>query len=131
MGRPLLYDPPTTKALICAKMIAGKSLRAICREDEMPSKQVVLKWLAEDETFATLYAQAREAMTDEWFEEIRDVAFDESEDPNSRRVKMDALKWTVSKLAPRKYGDKLAHEHGGTGPGGAILIATGVVRAED
>jgi hypothetical protein len=130
MARPLVYDPQTTKQLICAKMANGKSLRAICREDEMPSKQVVLKWLSEDEEFATLYARSREAMTDEWFEEIRDVAFNDAEDANSRRVKMDALKWAVSKLAPRKYGDKVEQTH--VGPdGGPILIATGVVRAGD
>jgi hypothetical protein len=135
MAAPLstTYDRETTVKLICAKMMLGRSLRQICREEEMPSLTTVIRWLDEDESgeLRAQYARAREALADAWFDEMRDVAFDDADDPNNKRVKLDMLKWTVSKLAPKRYGDKVEHQHGGTGPGGAILIATGVVRAED
>ncbi len=132
MGRPVVYDPHTTMALICAKMAMGKSLRQICREDGMPGKLTVLRWLDadEDDNFRTQYARAREALGDEWVDEMRDVAFDDTDDPNNKRVKLDMLKWTASKLHPKRYGDKVENVH--TGPeGGPILIATGVVRPGD
>jgi hypothetical protein len=126
------YDPQTSMALVCAKMALGKSLRQICREEGMPTKTTIMRWLDEDESgvLRDQYMRAREALADEWFDEIRDVAFDDTDEPNNKRVKMDALKWAASKLAPKRYGDKIENTH--TGPdGGPILIATGVVRAGD
>jgi hypothetical protein len=48
------------------------------------------------------------------------------------RLRLDARKWALSKMAPKKYGDKL--ELGGTGEGGALLIQSierVIVRAEN
>lgn len=33
------------------------------------------------------------------------------------RLRVDARKWAAAKLAPKKYGDRIAHEHGGAGGG--------------
>jgi len=41
-------------------------------------------------------------------------------------LRVDALKWVASKLAPRKYGDRLEHDHkGGLDFRPAILIQVG------
>lgn len=46
-------------------------------------------------------------------EEILAISDDPNEDPQSRRVRVDARKWLMSKWAPKKYGDKLEVEQTG------------------
>lgn len=46
-------------------------------------------------------------------EEILSISDDPNEDPQSRRVRVDARKWLMSKWAPKKYGDKLEVEQTG------------------
>lgn len=44
-----------------------------------------------------------------WADEIIQTANDELLEPNDRRVKIDTKKWLMSKIAFRRYGDKLIH----------------------
>ena len=46
-------------------------------------------------------------------EEILSISDDPNEDPQSRRVRVDARKWLMSKWAPKRYGDKLEVEQTG------------------
>ena len=39
-----------------------------------------------------------------WADEVRDEAFRDDLEPNDRRVRVDALKWLLSKLKPDRYG---------------------------
>lgn len=84
----------------------GKSLRAICREDGMPSVSTVMRWLCDDEEWREQYARARAAGDDAMAEDIQDIADDKELDPNDRRVRIDARKWLLGKRQPKKYGDK-------------------------
>lgn len=83
------------------------------------------------------YARAREAQADKMAEDILQIADDgandtyEDEDGNPRtdhdvvarsRLRVDARKWLASKMAPKKYGDKV--ELSGTGKNGALQIET-------
>jgi hypothetical protein len=131
-GAPAKYDPHTAMMLIRAKMTLGKSLSQICREEGMPSLTTVMRWLDEDEGGALRehYMRAREALGDSFAERTLDVIFDEDDDPNNKRVKLDGLKWLAGKMNPKRYGDKVENTVVGPG-GGPVLIATGVVRAED
>ena len=99
---------------ICELIAEGRSLRSICREDNMPSKTEVFRWLAENEAFRNQYARAREAQADHYFDEIIEVADDESLDANSRRVRVDARKWAAGKLRPKVYGEKIDLNHSGS-----------------
>lgn len=99
--------------LICDLVMDGKSLRTICLADDMPSRSTVMKWLANHEDFADQYARAREAQQDTYAEEIIHIA-DTAKDANLARLQIDARKWHASKLAPKKYGDKLDLNHGGS-----------------
>ncbi len=38
---------------------------------------------------------------------------DTDHDPNRARVRIDARKWVASKLAPKKYGERLDVSHSG------------------
>ncbi|ANW02255.1 hypothetical protein LMTR13_20865 [Bradyrhizobium icense] len=105
-------------------MAEGESLTQICRGDEMPNRVTVYRWLEGNKDFREQYARAREAMMDFYADLIREIAFDESGDivleqkgdktvavANHAKVqrdklKVDTLKWTMSKLFGRQYGDK-------------------------
>jgi hypothetical protein len=116
---------------ICQRIAQGESLRAICASDDMPAMSTVFVWLSEDKTFAEQYARAREEQADGYADEIVAIADeppqlvtkDDGEDVEvsldsaaiqRQRLRIDARKWVASKLKPKKYGDKVDVEHGGT-----------------
>jgi hypothetical protein len=108
MARPSDYTPEVADG-ICEQIALGKSLRAICRGDDMPDASTVYRWLSWNEAFREQYARAREDQADSHADEIIDIADNEMEDPNSRRVRIDARKWVAAKLKPKKYGERIDH----------------------
>jgi len=98
----------------------GKSLRAICREQDMPNVSTVIRWLADEREaeFCAQYTRARAAGDDAMAEDIQDIADDDTLKPEDRKVRIDARKWLLGKRQPKKYGDKIEHEH----RGGVALI---------
>ena len=101
-------------AHICAEMATGRSLRSICRDDNMPAESTVRLWAVEDrDGFAAQYARAREAQMEALGEDLLDISDNESGDPQRDRLRVDARKWLMSKIAPKRYGDKLDLEHSG------------------
>jgi|694.fasta_scaffold06859_22 hypothetical protein len=124
LGAPPKYDQ-TTRDEICAALAEGRSLRSICRQEGMPSIVLVLRWLREEPAFVTQYVHAREAQADALAEEILEIADNasndwmEREDPENpgfslngehiqrSKLRVDARKWWASKVAPKKYGDKV------------------------
>ncbi len=98
---------------VCELIMDGYSLRRIEAEQGMPTRLNILKWLRENEKFQTQYARAREEQADVLAEEIIDIADTKTDDPQRSRLMVDTRKWYAGKLRPKKYGDKLEHEHGG------------------
>ena len=78
----------------------------------MPSDSAVYRWLENVPAFRDKYARARERQQDFEADHILTIA-DEATDANLARLQIDARKWRASKLAPKKYGDKLDLEHSG------------------
>jgi hypothetical protein len=116
-GRPSLYSLKLVEE-ICARIADGESLRTICDDDTMPDRATVLRWLAAHPDFAAKYARAREAQGDAMDEKILAVADAcTNETAAADRVKILAYQWRASKLAPKKYGDKIEH----TGPNGGPI----------
>jgi hypothetical protein len=115
-------------------MIAsGQSVRAISQEADMPAESTIYLWLASESSFSEKYARAREQQADVYAQEIVTIA-DDAKDAQIARLQMDARKWAASKLAPKKYGDKLDLNHGGQkgNPVSVIqLVAPGHDNAED
>lgn len=133
-GRPSDYNTETTAA-ICIRLGLGESLREICRDEDMPDKSTVMRWLAAHKEFRDQYASAREAQADYYAEEIIEISDDGTNDWMERqrtdgsteevenkevlarsRLRVDTRKWLMARMAPKKYGDKVTQEH--TGPGG-------------
>jgi len=125
MGRPTIFSQALADR-ICARLIEGESLRAICLDETMPSLSAVFGWLAKGERqdFAQQYARARELQAEKLFDEIIAIADDGQNDTYTdpetgavrvdhdviarSKLRVDARKWAAAKLAPKKYGDKLA-----------------------
>ena len=124
-GRPAIYsDEVATR--ICGFVAEGYSLRQIGDLPQMPHKRTVKRWLAEKPSFQEQYARAKGEMAEHFAEEILEIADDGSNDWIEReletgnvikvanhehiarsRLRVDTRKWLMSKLLPKKYGEKL------------------------
>ena len=66
--------------------------------------------------FRDQYARAREAQADKYFQEIIEIADAATpETVNVARLRVDSRKFTVARLAPKKYGDRISHDVKGGG----------------
>ena len=110
---------------ICDEMAKGRSVRDVCREPGMPDQSTVNCWVIDDrEGFASQYARARlaqMAMMETDLLEIVDQPPPTTESGASdsgwvahQRLQVDTRKWLMSKIAPKKYGDKLDLQHTGS-----------------
>jgi hypothetical protein len=126
-GRPTDYTPELADKLL-EKIASGDSLRSICETDEFPSKVTVLKWLAKDADFRAKYSAAKELGAEAIAEEIFDISDDgrndwmeklnfnggvkgweqNGESVNRSKLRVDSRKWYLSKIMPKKYGEKQA-----------------------
>jgi len=104
-GRPSGYSDEIADR-ICEAIAQGNALHILCECDGMPAERTVYQWLERNPEFAQKYARARARQQDRSVDEIVEIA-DRCIDPNKARVQIDARKWRMSKLAPKKYGDKL------------------------
>ena len=119
---------------ICARIAAGESLTHVCKDPALPARHTVTKYLVsdagEESGFRSRYAAARESLLDVYADDIIGIADDgttdyimkigrngheyeavDQEHIQRSRLRVDTRKWLMSKLAPRKYGDRVEHEH--------------------
>ena len=141
MGRPSLFSVEIAQE-ICSRIMDGESLRKICRDEHMPERMTIFRWLHDNTEFCDQYARAREIQADTLAEEILEIADDGRNDTYTTndddgegvervnhdviarsRLRVDARKWYASKLSPKKYGDKVQQEISGP-DGGAITVVT-------
>ncbi|MDN5752325.1 MAG: hypothetical protein L0H15_03460 [Nitrosospira sp.] len=112
---------------ICAGISLGKSARAMCVETGI-SQRVLWNWLASDAELMRQYLLAKELCIDAYAEEIIEISDDGSRDTYTdekgrevidreviarAQLRIDARKWYASRLAPKKYGDKLMNAQDG------------------
>lgn len=127
VGAPIEWtDDKKKKAMdiIIFQMVEnGKSINTILKNADrniLPSKMTFFNWLREDKELSYHYATAYEARADILFDEILEIADDTSNDTiygengekvnsewiNRSRLKVDARKWILAKMNPKKFGDK-------------------------
>ena len=108
-GRPTDYSTELAD-LVCQRLMEeGTLLEACDKHPELPHTTTVYRWLQVHQDFRFKYCRAREDVMEMWADEIVRVSNDETLEPNDRRVKIDTKKWIMSKIAYKKYGDKLVH----------------------
>lgn len=127
----MAHDREAVMARVFAEMMEGRSLKQICEADDMPHRDTVHDWLAKDAALSDKYARAAEVRADLIFDEILEITDDARNDWMVRhgqddagyaangehiqraRLRVDARKWMLGKMNPKKYGDKIDHNHSG------------------
>lgn len=126
VGRPSVRSEALADTIV-TRLAEGESLRAICFDAGMPNLSTVLRWQADDADFASRCAHAREAQAEVMDERIMSAA-NRVEcgdlDPQAGRVAISAYQWRASKLAPKRYGERIAHDHQGALAVAAIEMTT-------
>lgn len=138
-GRPTTF----TKELadkICEELALGYSMRTVCKKEGMPAMSSVFKWLRENKEFSEQYEKAKQESTDAMAEDLLDIADDGTNDWMERetengsytvlnteaisrsRLRVDTRKWLMSKMKPKKYGEKLDLTTGGDKFSNIMLI---------
>ena len=123
-GRPSVFSIEVANVIL-DRMSKGESLNAICKEEGMPAESTVRAWALDDVGgIAAKYARARELQAEFWADEIIKLADDSRTGITPKeaqmgvevttgdmversRIQIEARKWLLSKLLPKKYGDKL------------------------
>jgi len=89
-----------------------------------PCRETVANWAQSNPTFFIQYARAR----DQGYDVLGELALDEAvgaaadkDQVQKARLAWDARRWHLSKMLPKKYGDKLETKSEITGPGGGPL----------
>ena len=131
-GRPSVFS----KALadrICERLAAGETLRAICRDEDMPGESTVRMWALDLDgkaEFSAQYARAREVGYATLFDQLLEIADTPQQGVTitekttgtetktgdmieHRRLRVDTRKWMLAKALPKIYGDKQQIEHSG------------------
>ena len=106
LGRPPTYSPELG-AKIFERIIERGTVRRACADPDMPAEHTLYVWAARDPEFRQLFAHARELAVERWAEEILEISDDPHLDPLDKRVRIDARRWVMGKLAPRRYGDRV------------------------
>jgi hypothetical protein len=123
IGRPSKYSDELVNT-ICLRIAEGESLNKICKDEKMPDKATVFRWLVSDQVFCDKYARARELQAETQFDELIDIV---DQHPDLARVinqagelvevkfdssfvawmklRVDTRKWTAARMAPKKYGE--------------------------
>lgn len=120
---------PTLVETVIDRVVDGRTLKSVCRDEDIPCTDAAIRlWLSRntDSPLFARYAHARDLGVDAMVEEMLDIAHDGSNDWVTKtdkkgneytafdhehvqrsRLRVDALKWYIVKLAPKKYGDRV------------------------
>lgn len=117
---------------ICARLAQGESLNAICKDEDMPAESTVRAWALDDVGgFSAKYARAREIGYEAHADRIIELADEcrlgvkrttkasgetetvEGDMVERSRLQIDARKWMLAKMLPKRYGEKLDLNHSG------------------
>jgi hypothetical protein len=121
IGRPSDFSQELADE-ICYRIANGEGLVKICKDEHIPARSTVMRWIFKIPEFQDKYTLAREQQADFYFEEILEIAdgsendsyIDEKgnqrvdhENINRSRLRVDTRKWVIARLAPKKYGDRV------------------------
>lgn len=133
-GRPSIATPELKAEIIRRIEEDGLSLRAVLRMEDMPCRRTVDLWMAADAEFLGQYTRAREIRAELLEERMREIAdepvnkvatqFGEHMDSAhvaKQKLQIETLRWSMARMAPKTYGDKVTQEH--VGPeGGPVQV---------
>ena len=92
---------------VCRRLAEGASLREVCREHGVPESSV-REWVRDNrDNFAARYQTARFLQVEAWSDLIIEIGNREDLDSQEKRVRIDTLKWLMSRIVPKKWGERL------------------------
>jgi DNA-binding transcriptional regulator YdaS (Cro superfamily) len=106
-----MFDQAKAEQVI-ERVWQGQSLRSAASEVGV-KHSTFLSWLPDNPPLSDQYARAieeRASVHAERIERVVDQVEREELAPDQARVMVDALKWTASKLNPRRYGDRVQQD---------------------
>jgi hypothetical protein len=135
-GRPTDYTEDLAD-LICERLAIGESMRSIARDEDMPAMSTLFKWLRVHPSFTEQYERAKVESADAMSEDCIDIADNidgqtvmvdgvplvvegemvkvvDSVSVQHAKLKVDTRKWLMSKMKPKKYGERTTTEHTGS-----------------
>jgi hypothetical protein len=129
-------------SFIIGEIEKGKALRTILKLDNTPSSRTFFKWLDKDDSKVKRYARSTKLRADCMFEDLIHIADENHKDVTTTsegakrtdsdviaraRLRVDTRKWYLSKLNPKKYGDKVETTiEGGDKPVNIVSLGGGV-----
>lgn len=132
---------------ICAELALGKSVKEACASVENgPHPSTFWDWLLRMDAVAEKYARAKSMAADVYVDEIIQIADDGARDKRldadgkeivdydhiqRSRLRVDARKWAASKIAPKKYGDRLQHANDPDNPMPVMVMPCVKLGGED
>lgn len=130
-GRPTDYTPELADEICEAIENSPRGLNHHAADNaHWPAPSTIRRWLSQIEQFQDKYSKAKEKQAEFMADEMTEIAYDDKHDwrvivdsegnektvhvaesVNRARLKIDTLKWHASKLAPKKYGEKIQSSH--------------------
>lgn len=125
-GRPSAYTKKLGD-LICERLAAGETLRAICRDPGMPDERAVRAWAMDpSHPISPQYDRARAIGYHSMGDEIVEISDDATNDYVQKRkdngetflvfdrehvkrseLRINTRKWILARMLPKTYGDKI------------------------
>lgn len=116
VGRPRSVDRVAILKQVCRAISKGDSVQEACREAGIRAARLH-EWTREDSVLAGMYARAREQQAHSLAERAiavsREAFGRDTAGVQAARLEVDTLKWYVSKIAPKLYGERLVVEDEG------------------
>lgn len=120
-GRPREYNREEVTQAICERLAIGTPMAVICRDLDIPVR-TVNGWRAEDAEISARFDEARDLGRDAIAHRTRATARGKGEeaggdstgDVQRDKLIIDTDLKLLAKWDPRRYGEKIDHNHGGT-----------------
>ena len=108
------WRTPEFAEILLDAIAGGMTIKEVCESNDLP-KTTVLRWISTE--YLDQYARALRVRADMQAEEIIEIAdktYTTNEELTAAKMRIDARKWLMSKMSPKKYGDKVELDHGVT-----------------
>lgn len=122
-----MYSPEQKENIItsiCERITNGESLRNVVQDKGMIPAKTFFQWIDNNDIFGKQYVRACEMRAEILFDEILEIADNTHEGEKTvskphgieitrgdmiehRKLQVDARKWILARLNPKKYGDKM------------------------